>query len=89
MQQRHQEELPKRYIEILPNGQQRIIEEYSAPPRYAPVQYIQPPPRDDRYGDRRGYYVEAPPLPRERETQYVDITRDAVGLHTHLRQWKM
>jgi hypothetical protein len=64
------DEPPIRYIEVLPNGQERMIEEYPAP-RYAPVEHAQIPVRQDRYDDRQRNSHDAPPL----HPRYVDTQR--------------
>ncbi|RMD42616.1 hypothetical protein DV735_g2503, partial [Chaetothyriales sp. CBS 134920] len=63
------EYVPKRYVEILPNGQQRIIEEIPAP--FESTEYLHPASQD--YGGSSnigGYYADTAG-PRQRDLRYL------------------
>ncbi|RMZ78021.1 hypothetical protein DV737_g4081, partial [Chaetothyriales sp. CBS 132003] len=65
------EHVPMRYVEILPDGQQRIIEEIPAP--FEPGEYIQPASEDygGSSGSGRGGYYANMAGSRQRDTRYV------------------
>ncbi|RMZ88794.1 hypothetical protein DV736_g3974, partial [Chaetothyriales sp. CBS 134916] len=66
---RSYEHVPKRYVEILPDGQQRIIEEIPAP--FEPVEYIQHASEDYGGSSSRGGYYEDMAGSRQRNIRYV------------------